>query len=372
MSSTAIVLERASLLCYRLYDIADELRLDEARRLLTDKTRPLRLSREGSQYVQLPRPPLGFELGRRIVPLRDGGQVEADVFVRVFDFGTASVQLKVPVPPGTQVEALIPLADDLFDSKGVDAVCLEVVEGVRSRLAPAIEGSHLWAQNESYTVLFAEAIAGRPSAQDILQRADLARLLLGEAQVHNLSREEREAVTASHFSYTEEDLAVIDWNAAFVYEPSGSMDIPDLLEMANAQLVELRYYDELLDTRLQATYDEVQRKKRRWYSIFRSPYRKLARRTLATLLELQEFTERAENSLKVIGDTYLAKVYEAASKQFRIDAWQLTVTRKQDVLARTHQLLKGEVDTDRSITLETTIVLLIVFEILMAFFQVLK
>ncbi|HYO52416.1 MAG TPA: hypothetical protein VEU50_06495, partial [Archangium sp.] len=76
------------------------------------------------------------------------------------------------------------------------------------------------------------------------------------------------------------------------------------------------------------------------------------------------------NSLKIIGDFYLAKVYEASVKRMRIPAWQASVTRKQQLLAQTYGLLKGEVDTDRSLTLELTIVLLIVLEILFAFLQV--
>ena len=59
-----------------------------------------------------------------------------------------------------------------------------------------------------------------------------------------LSVAERQDVTQRHFSYGEDDLVVVDWNAAFVYEPSGSRDIPDILEIANAQLLEFRYYDD--------------------------------------------------------------------------------------------------------------------------------
>ena len=51
-----------------------------------------------------------------------------------------------------------------------------------------------WEQNESYTVLFVERIQGNPSAEEILARGDLARLLLGEVDSKPLSRGERETV----------------------------------------------------------------------------------------------------------------------------------------------------------------------------------
>jgi hypothetical protein len=179
-------------------------------------------------------------------------------------------------------------------------------------------------------------------------------------------------VLQHRFSYTPRDLAVVDWNSAFVYEPSGSRDIPDVLEICNAQLLELRYYDDLLDAELNRTYDEVARRRKSRIGLFRSPYRELERRTSATLLEMSEFIERVENSLKIIGDFYLARVYEAALRRLRVKAWQQSVTRKQQMLAELYQLLKGEVDTARSLTLEFTIVLLIVIELLVAWGSVLR
>jgi hypothetical protein len=200
----------------------------------------------------------------------------------------------------------------------------------------------------------------------------LARLLLGEQDPAPLNPRESSDVTQHSFSYKENDLAVVDWNSAFVYEPSGSEDIPDILEICNAQLLELRYYDDLLDGHIRQIYDQVRQKRPDWLSLLRSPYRLLARRVWATLLEVSEFSERVENSLKIIGDFYLAKIYEAAVRRLRIPVWQSNVTRKQQMLAQVYQLLKGEVDTARSLTLEVTIVILIVGEILLALASVLS
>ena len=85
------------------------------------------------------------------------------------------------------------------------------------------------------------------------------------------------------------------------------------------------------------------------------------------LLEVTEFTERVENSLKVIGDFYLARVYRAAVRRFRVTAWQQSVGRKQALVGQVYALLKGEIDMRRNTLLEAAIVLLIVFEIVMAF-----
>jgi hypothetical protein len=358
----SLVLEKASILCYRLYDVADEIDLGVAESLLARDAHRLRLSRAGAQYLMLPNPPLIVGLGRRALALPEG-KIEVEARARLFDHGAASIVLAVPVPAGTSLDALIPTADRLFDGPEVDALALELVEGLRSTVAQAMENPHLWDQVETYSVVFVESIRGSPPVEDILRRAELPRLLLGETTVPELSEAERADVTRQHFSYGVNDLVVVDWNAAFVYEPSGSSDIPDVLEIANAQLLELRYYDDALDRRLGRVNESLKRQRRR---LFRSPYPALARQVQVTLLEMSEFIERVENSLKIIGDIYLARVYEAAVEQIRIPSWKATVTRKQKMLGDIYGWLKGEVDTARSLTLEVMIVLLIVLELLVA------
>lgn len=371
MSAEPLILEKAHALCYRIYDIADEIDLEKARRVLAQDARRLKLSRENSQYIQLPNPPVAYELGRRVLALR-GGPVTVDVTARLFDHGAASIILAVPISEGTTLEQLVGLADELYDSQALEALTAELLEGVRKTIAPAVHERHVWEQNESYTVLLVERIRGNPSAEDILARGDLARLLLGEVDSRPLSRGEAEAVIQTRFSYSVEDLVIIDWNSAFVYEPSGSRDIPDLLEIANAQLLEFRFYDEVLDGHIARIHDQVQARRQGVATLFRSPFRDLVRETLSTLVDLNEFIERVENSLKIIGDFYLAKVYEGSVRRLRIPAWQASVTRKHQLLAQTYGLLKGEVDTARSLMLEATVVALIVLEIVLALLRVLE
>jgi hypothetical protein len=372
-TTDTLIFEKGQILCYRIYDIAEEIDLERARKVITEGARRLKLGRENGQYLELPNPPLAYELGRRVLAVRTGA-LTVEVLARLFDHGAASIVVSVPIEPGTTFEALTALADELYDSEALEALAAELIDSVRKTIAPALQGPHLWDQNESYTVIFAErlssaGIVGQPNAEQVLAQVDLARLLLGEVAGPALSRRESEAVTQVRFSYTVDDLVVVDWNSAFVYEPSGSRDIPDLLEIANAQLLEFRYYDDLLDAHIARIHDEVQRK--RHGSLFRSPYRGLARETLATLIDLSEFIERVENSLKIVGDFYLAKVYEAAVRRLRIPSWQASVTGKQQLLSQTYGLLKGEVDTDRALTLEATIVALIVLEIAFAFMKIL-
>lgn len=357
----------ADLICTRIFDVADTIGLEGCRMAIARggaEIRRLSLRREGSEFIQLSDPPLLVDLGVRSLTV-NGSPRDVKLTASLFHHGAISISMRVPVAQGTTLDELIPVADELYDSRPVDVLAGEEVEKLRQLLSPYFEDPHLWDQTEGYTIIFARQLEDNPSAERVLATPGLARLLLGEREA--LSAAEEREVLEHHYSYTPRDLAIVEWNAAFVYEPSGSEDLVDLLEIANAQLLELRYYDAVLDTELGRMYDVVGQKQA---SLLFSPYKRLARELMQTLFELSEFIERVENSLKIVGDVYLARVYEGAMTQLRIVRWTEQVTRKHRLLQQAYGLLKGETDTSRALTLETMVVLLILFEILMALFRV--
>src|SRR5262249_17235341 len=143
---------------------------------------------------------------------------------------------------------------------------------------------------------------------------------------------------------------------------SGSRDIPDILEFATSQLLKLRYYDGVFDKHLARIYDDLAQAQRAG-SVLRSPYRHLARNVLGRVVELNEFAERVDNALKIIGDFYLARVYETAVRRFRISAWQSSIGGKQALVAQAYDLIKGEIDVRRATLLELVIIILLLFEV---------
>jgi uncharacterized Rmd1/YagE family protein len=77
-------------------------------------------------------------------------------------------------------------------------------------------------------------------------------------------------------------------------------------------------------------------------------------------------TERLENAVKIVGDFYLARLYQRAVGRFRLLAWQETVLRKQKLVADVNALLGDAADTSRSELLEVAVIALILVEILAA------
>ncbi|HEU4385075.1 MAG TPA: hypothetical protein VFR85_16445 [Anaeromyxobacteraceae bacterium] len=352
---------------YRLFDVADAIDLGRAEALAGAPTSRVKL--EGSHThsaIEIPRPPLHLRLGPRALPLASGKQV-CEARANLLDYGVASVLYELPIPSGTPLESLLPLAEELLDkpTPALDAAARREAADLAAALGPALEKPHAWDGLETYTVFFVRAFEGGATARDLLERAPLARLLLGETSPQFLAQQESEDVLKHHFSYLEDDLAVVDWNSAFVYEPSGVTDIPDLLEFATAHLLELRYYDALLDRELHRLYDEIEAIGGS-VNVLTRRYVKLQRRTAALLLELSEMTERLENAVKIVGDFYLARLYQAAVRRFRLPAWQETVLRKQRLLAGVNQNLNEEAGRRRAELLEITIILLILWEVVWA------
>src|SRR5260370_16783239 len=85
------------------------------------------------------------------------------------------------------------------------------------------------------------------------QGSRIAQVVRGDTG--KLAESECNEVLQSRISYYANDLAVIGWNAAFIYDStSGAETAIQLLEYANSQLLEFRYYDDLLTKELERVY----------------------------------------------------------------------------------------------------------------------
>ncbi|NUN51985.1 MAG: hypothetical protein HUU06_04230, partial [Planctomycetaceae bacterium] len=195
---------------------------------------------------------------------------------------------------------------------------------------------------------------------------DLARVLLGEPPGAGLSARTVEDVTRHRFSYGGDDLCVLDWDTALVVEPGGDRSVADVLELASAQLLELRWYDDLFEKEMMAVAALLGRPRAAFAWLFVGRYGRVTRRIQHRVVDSVEFISRVENAVRVVGDLYLARVYRAAVERFRVESWVAEVLRRQEVAARVATLLHDEADSALGHVLEATIILLIVWEIAMA------
>ena len=198
--------------------------------------------------------------------------------------------------------------------------------------------------------------------------AEIAQLPRGD--VMPLSEQEVAEVMESFLSYYPRDLLVAGWNAAFVFDdPAGLEATAEIFEFANSQLLEYRYYDEVLNAELTAVYDEMEahRAAARLSQSYR--YRRTARRLNALFLEISELTEKSENSLKFFGDPFASRVYRLAVQKLGAAEWRTLLAGKlhsADVLYRS---LIEEVSSFRMEFMEFVIVLILVLELFLSLFH---
>ena len=156
---------------------------------------------------------------------------------------------------------------------------------------------------------------------------------------------------------------VLTWDRAFIYDPEGNPDVADVIEVANAQLLEFRYYDESLDDELPRMYDQVEAARR---GPFAAPRFARRARSLYTLVaEVTELTEKVDNALQVTEDVYLARIYSSALELFRVPKLVAAVDRKLSIVRDTYTALYEEASSSRAELLELAIVVLIVIEIIL-------
>jgi hypothetical protein len=367
MSEPELVVRAGAVIALRLFDVAYAIDLVRAEALCSAQSRAssrLRLTATPAKAMAFGVPPLALTLDP--VPLDlPQGRVMAAVTARLYDFGAISVALRVPVAGigwSAFVDCLNQVERRLAD--GAPLPWQKLLDQVRDPLRAAMERPQDSAIEEDYLLGLVQAFDQTLTAAALLQRVDLVPVLSGEQRA--LSDGARQDLLRQRFSYYTDDLVVLTWDRAFIYEPRGDSDVMDVLEVANAQLLEMRYYDELLDAELPRMYDLVTSARR---SVgLRAPRRfaELARGLYTLVAEVTELTERVDNALQVTEDVYLARIYAAALELFRVRPVSAAVDRKLSIIRDTYTALYDEASGRRAEFLELLITLLIVIEVVLA------
>jgi hypothetical protein len=352
---------------YRLFDIGYAIELDIAASLLgpsgPERTRPARIE---AQALQIANPPVSVSLGTREL-LVDGTSCRALLAARLFDFGVCSFQLEVAAPENAPWDDFVHFARGVQLSPAVTELLARELATLRERITPAVERPGLAPVSEEYLVFRISALRdarGGSAPVHALTDERLAPLLLGEQRP--LARRALGSLLTHRFSYYADDLVVLTWENALAVEPqSADRDVEYILEFANAQLLELRVYDALLDAELPAMYDRIAAARRRRHPLPTRRFQSVLSDLQTRVADVTETVERAENGLKVTDDVYLARVYGAALDLFRATAWRRGIERKLEIFRETYAMLNGEAQAARSELLELVIILVIVAELVL-------
>jgi hypothetical protein len=361
-----VVVAAGSVTALRLFEVANEIDLKQAEMLWRQQPRPAstrpRLTATPAKAMSFGVPPL--ELALEPVSLSiDGGLVPVGVTARVYDFGVISLALRAPAQGPW--DAFVGQANAMARAaEAEEAPWGRLLEQLRRTIGPAMQRPVGLIIEEDYLLAVVNAFGERLTAAELQARVDLAQLLSGETAP--LSDGARAEFLRARFSYYPNDLVALTWDRALIVEPRGDTDVADVLEVANAQLLEMRYYDELLDAELPRMYDLVAsaRGARNWVAARR--YARLARLLYTLVAEVTELTEKVDNALQVTEDVYLARVYAAALDLFRVPRLSAAVDRKLSIIRDTYTALYDEASSGRTEVLEVAIIVLITLELVLA------
>ncbi len=353
---------------FYLFDVSDSLDLAQLPGLLNVQTEPVRFAPKPAtpSYVQYQKPPLqidGDALGA-------GDLAGFRVRFKLYDYGVVSVSLTRPFAGSW--EELIVTAYELSTDSGLESGAEALCRAVADRIRPALERPRDRFLSEDYWVFSVSELDQPLTSEALLAESsrEIAQLLRAEREP--LSPQERDEVLRHRLSYLANDLVVPTWSTALVYDTDAGIQAAlEIFEYANSQLLQFRYYDELLDDRLAQIYHELETQKtyRRWWP---PRYTKAARQVHGLFIDVTELTDRAENALKLVGDVYAARLLALAHSRLGVSAWRDSVQEKLKTLDEIYRFAVDQTGMERGELLEIAIVAILVFELVLFFLGIMR
>jgi hypothetical protein len=345
------------------FDIGDEIDLDRARRILQGEPGQLPRRRRTPESIGYRPAPIWVEVDPAGVGLPGDWSFRRPPRseLTLFDFGAISLAVQFPV--AATPAALLELAGRLAEPAPLTEAARQLLAPWLQSIQPAVSDYAVSEMSEEYIVFQLEV----RRAGWLEDRADwiagLVRLETGP-----LSPGEVREATRLSLAYTPSDLVVLDWAAGFVADTDCG-DTLQVIEFANVQLLEFRHIDDRLDDRLEAAYRLIRPERRsraRWTPRLWRLHGDAVRQIREMEIEATSLFERVDNALKLIGDHYLARIFEVASTRFHLRGWQQSIRRKLETVGDVYDLLVQQAGGHRMEALEITVVVLIALEIVLA------
>jgi len=351
---------RGSVMVLLQYDVAEAIRLD----LLQEQVSARKVAKPSMKhpapgYVRYQRPPVVVPVESLV--LESGEQLHGEI--KYYDYGVLSVVFELPFAGSW--EKLTALASRWVWDVDFAEQATAIVRASLERAAAALIKPYEEWLSEDYLIFHVREIDGSPTVAELIREHGprIAQVVRGD--IGQLAESECNEVLQSRISYYANDLAVIGWNAAFLYDStSGAETAVQLLEYANSQLLEFRHYDDLLTEELERVYTLLDKGTgilARW-RLARS-----ATRLHTVLLDVAELTEHADNAIKFLSDMFAARLYKLAALKVGVPDYKELVTRKVHTAEELYRFMVDQFNQSRAFFMELTVVIILVVELVYLF-----
>jgi len=352
-----------SLVAMFLYDVCEEIRLDELRGLLKAPPpgREPTFRQPAPEYVQFARPPIV----EPVAPVElSGGRATGRV--AYFDYGVISLNLELPISGGW--DEVIAMVSRWTNAQELEQKAGQLFDAYLQKARPALTDEYKDKLTEDYYVISLRPLveANRTvTAGQLIESCGqyIAQIVRGERA--GFSEAELHEILESRMSYYETDLLVVGWTAALVYDTSeGAAPTLQLLEYANSQLLEFRHYDGALTRRLSGVYRQLERgtgMMARWRLAREAERLNLIR------LEIRELTERVDNSIKFLSDMFAARLYRMAAARIGVPDYRALVEQKLESAGELYGFMMDRFYHGRGFVLELMVVVILIIELVFLF-----
>ena len=343
-----------------LFDVCEEINLDQLRSILGARAVGEGLKKHAAyENVQFQRPPVVESLSSLAIP---GGDPVSGT-LKYYDYGVASLIFELPFQGDW--DTLRNLSCYWMSEVRLEQFAMAVFQEKLKTVSAALVKPYKHWLSEDYFIFTVREAPGSATAAELVRAhgAEIAQVVRGETT--SLSEGEQAEVLQSCLSYYPRDLAVIGWNAAFIYDTeTGAQTAIQLLEYANSQLLEFRHYDELLTRELAGVYKSLERKGSvldRWRMA------SSASRLLTVLLEVTELTERVDNAIKFLSDMFSARLYRLAATKVGVPDYKNLVQEKLTTAEELYRFMVDQFHQSRAFVLELMVVIILIIELVWLF-----
>jgi hypothetical protein len=342
------------------FDVCEEIRLDELRKLLGARKLEATFKHPAPGYVQYQRPPVVEPIEPLV--LDSGERLEGQI--KYYDYGVLSVIFELPF--SGDWDTLVRLSSRWVWDTDFTSLASKIAKKKLERAAPALVKAYDDWLHEDYFIFHVSEIAAQPTAAELLGAYgdQVAQIVRGETQP--LSEGERQEILQGRISYYSSDLAVIGWNAAFLYDSNvGAETGIQLLEYANSQLLEFRYYDELLTRELEDVYDFLEQGRTGLFA--RWKLARAASRLHTVWLDVNELAERADNAIKFLSDMFSARLYRLAAAKVGVPDYKTLVNQKLQTAEELYSFMVEQFHQSRAFVLELMVVIILIIDLIFLF-----
>ena len=348
-----------------LFDVAEAIELEKLRSLLGPEAapRPPAFRHRSPEYSQAQQAPIVESVGAVTLATNE----KLDARIKYYWFGVAVVELTAAFE--CDLDALCGRSFRWMNAPDVEEAAEKLLRDHLNRFGPALlKPSPKWL-DEDYLIIDVESAKhpdGRAAtAADLIDsHADqITKLVRGE--LVSLSSTERDEIVRSALSYYPTDLVVVGWAAALVYDkPEATPAVIEILEYANTQLLEFRYYDDLLTNLLSQVYSSLEGHESFW-SRWRLSRR--AGRLNRIRLDIMDLAERTEYAVKFISDTYYARVYNIGAAKIGVTDYQMLVDEKLKTAGELYEFMVAQFNERRMFALEVVVAVLVLLDVIALF-----